>query len=292
MDGATAVPTTGGRSSHRFLVRAVLPLAVALVLAGCSPAGTDHAVGDGNPSAILAHWRSFPVDADPRPPVLIGPTVIDPQSGFPSDEDREAYQEGRFDLATTLPAAPSTAGGYPVIAAKAALDQLRQAHPIDTFKGARTTPRLRIVAVTLGQAYFVTDRAPRRLPAWRFDLGRVTAPAWVLAVDPEALWAKPTPGADLGFRATLLPDGRSLSLDFIGGPDEATPCGIAYTAVAVESATAAVIRLWERQQRQPKGEGGCIALGYPRTVTLRLAAPLGARVLLSPYGVPMQVPGS
>jgi hypothetical protein len=268
-------------------------LAAVVALAGCGPAGGNSAGGGGNPSAILAHWRSFPADATPRPPVLIGPTVLDPQSGFRNDDDSEAYQTGRFDLATVLPAATATAGGYPVISANAALDQLRQAHPIETFGDVRTAPRLRIVAVTLGQAYFETDRAPRRLPAWRFDLDRVAAPAWVLAVDPTALWtAKPTSATDMGFHATPGPDDRTLTLDFIGGPDEPTPCGVAYTATAMESATAVVIRLQERPQQGAHGEVFCTALGHFRTVTLRLATALGGRVLLTPSGVPLPVPGS
>lgn len=288
---AAAVPTTGGRSSHRWLCRAVLPLAVAAVLAGCGPGGTDSAAGNGSPSAILAHWRSFPADADPRPPVLTASTVLDPQSGFQNDADREAYSYGRFDLPAALPAAPRTAGGYPVISAQAALDQFLQTHPKETSE--ESLPTLHIVSVALGQAYFETDRSPRRLPAWRFGIGRVAAPIWVLAVEPEALWtAKPTSATDMDFRATPDPDGRTLRLDFIGGPDEPTACGIAYTASAAESATAVVIRLAERRQRRVRGEVTCTAAGHFRTVTLQLATPLGHRVLLTPYGVPMHVPGS
>ena len=206
---------------------------------------------------------------------------------------KEVYQNGRVDLAAALPASPPTAGGYPVLSATAAVERFHQAYPEETVKGARTTPRLRIVKLTLGQASFETDRGPRRLPAWRLGLDRSQAPAWVLSVDPKALWtAEPTSATDMGFRATPSLDGRSLTVAFIGGPDEPTPCGIAYTGSAVESATAVVLVLHQKPQRKAGGQVACSAVGYPRTVSVQLAAALGGRVLLTPYGVPMQVPGS
>jgi hypothetical protein len=283
-------PAKGSRFSHRGLLwAAVLALAITLPLAGYALVGDRSEARAGDSAAILADWRSFPVTADPRPPVLIGPTIIDPQS-FPSNAHQEAYLTGQVDLAAVLPASPTTAGGYPVIPAQAALDRLRRMYPAVTIQGARTPPRLRIVAVALSQASFDTDRGLRRLPAWRLDFDRIDASVWVLAVEQKALWtAKPTSATDLGFRPTLNPDGRSLTLGFVGGPDEPTPCGIAYTASAEESATAVVIVLHQRPQRKAGGEVACSLAGYPRTVTVRLATALGARVLLTPYGVPMQV---
>jgi hypothetical protein len=285
------VGQVGGAPVPRGLPRALLTaLAVAVTLAGCGPGGAGGAGGAG-PSAILAHWESFPVDAKPRTLVLTGPVVLDPRGSL--GDFKEVYQNGRVELAAALPASPPTAGGYPVLPAKAALERFHQVYPRQTFKGAGTTPRLRIVKVTLGQASFETDRGSRRLPAWRLGFDRLQAPAWILAVDPKALWtAKPTSAIDMDFRATPSVDGRSLTLTFIGGPDEPTPCGIAYTADAVESATVVVIVLTERPQRKARGEVACTAEGHLRTVTARLASPLGGRVLLTPYGVPMQVPGS
>jgi hypothetical protein len=89
------VGQVGGAPAHRGLPRAVLPLVIAVAaaaaLAGCGSRGT----GGGGPSAILAHWASFPADADPRPPVLTGPTVLSPESGFSNDGDRDAFSRCR-----------------------------------------------------------------------------------------------------------------------------------------------------------------------------------------------------
>jgi hypothetical protein len=268
----------------------VLVAVLALTLVGYGYWRTGADPGEGDPAAVLEAWRSFPADASPRPPVLTGPAVLDPQSGFPNDQDKEAYQSGRFDLATALPAASATAGGYPVVSAKAAFERLQATYQNATVKG-RPLPTLRIVSAALGEAYFDTDRGRRQLPAWRLGLERFASPIWVLAVQPKALWtAKPISATDLGLRATPGPDGRTLRLDFVGGPDEPTACGITYTASAVESATAAVIRLASKPQRRARGNVGCPAVGYPRMVTLRLAKPLSGRVLLTPFGVPLQVP--
>jgi hypothetical protein len=282
---------TSDRSGYRTMLT-VLVAVVALMLVGYGYWRTGAGPGDGDPAAVLQAWRSFPADASPRPPVLTGPAVLDPRSGFPTDQDKESYEAGRFDLATALPATPATGGGYPVVSAKAAFERLQATHQNATVQG-RPLPTLRIVTAALGQAYFDTDRGRRQLPAWRFGLERFASPIWVLAVQPTALWtAKPLSATDLGFRATPGPDGRTLRLDFIGGPDEPTVCGITYTASAVESSTAAVIRLVSKHQRRARGNQNCLPIGYSRTVTLRLAKPLGGRVLLTPFGVPLQVPAS
>jgi hypothetical protein len=261
----------------------VLPLAVPVVLAGCGPAGTG--AGTGDRPAALANWQSFPAEANPRPLVMME-TVLDPRTGFASGEDKVAFSNSAFDLAVTLPPAPASAHGYPVVSASAALDRLRAASMDDE----KSTPRLRIVKATLGQARFGTDRGPQLLPAWRFGLDHVADPVWVLAVGSTALWPfDPTSAADPDFHAISSPDGRTLSLDFIGGPDEPTPCGIAYTAVAVESATAVALQLQASPQRRVDGSVFCTLVGYRRTVTLGLATPLGGRVLLNPGGAPIPV---
>ncbi|HEV2886898.1 MAG TPA: hypothetical protein VGX49_08310 [Jatrophihabitans sp.] len=275
------------------------PLLIAMSLAGCGPAATDAGspgVGDaappaaGNPAAALAKWRSFPVEADPRPLVLTRGTIIDPLSGFRSGEGKLAFLSGQFDLAVALPATPASSAGYAVISAKAALDQLRA-----NSNGQPSASRLRVVTAALGQAQFGTDRGPRLLPAWRFGLDQVSDPVWVLAVDPKALWpAKPSSMSGYGVEATVGQDGRTLSYGFDAGPAGPPPCGTEYTASAVESATAVVVRLEQVAQQRPSSSRptdsvACPAIGQHRTVTLRLASPLGGRVLLSPDGAPVPV---
>jgi len=275
----------GLRKGRGLASRAALLVVLAGALAGCGSAST----GPGAAAAILADWRSFPAAANPRPLVPTGPTVLDPQNGFPDGQSKLAYVDGRFDLGVALPAGPATSNGYPLISARTAFDRLSSA--ADPAKTS-TTYRLRVISASLGSARFDTDRGPRLLPAWRFGLAKVTGPVWVLAIDPKTLWtAKATAATDLGFRATPAADGRSLTLDFIGGPDEPTACGIAYTASAVESATAVVVVLHDEPRARADGEVVCDGAGHRRTVPLQLADALGGRVLLTPYGVPMPVPG-
>jgi hypothetical protein len=271
------------------MVLAVLLPAVALSGAGCGSGRTgagQPVAPTGDPAAALARWRSFPAEADPRPLVLVDGLVRDPSSGFADDGGKEAYLAGAFEVAVSLPAGPATADGYSVVPASEALDRLRAT----AGPGSTSATRLRIVTVKLGRTEFATDRGLRMLPAWRFGIASATDPAWVLAVDSQELWPDQRDVAgNQGFGATLQPDGRTLSYDFIGGPDEPTACGLAYTASARESATAVVIRIEQKPQREADGPVACDLVGYRRTVTLRLAAPLGGRVLLTTEGAPIPV---
>ena len=66
--------------------------------------------GDVSGSPALALWRAFPVNAEPRPIVPLGEgDVLDPATGFHTDAQKTAYEEGRFALSTTLPPAAATA---------------------------------------------------------------------------------------------------------------------------------------------------------------------------------------
>ncbi|HST49677.1 hypothetical protein [Jatrophihabitans sp.] len=289
---------TRGRSGYRMLL-ATLLAALALPLAGCGSGRTgagEVVTPRGEPAAALARWRSFPADADPRPLVLVYGLVRDPSSGFTGSGDKDAYGAGAFDVAVTLPAGPATVDGYPVVPAREAVDRLRAT----AWPDSTSTTRLRIVSATLGRVEFGTDRGLRRLPAWRFGIDGVRDPAWVLAVDSPALWPYQPDWAQnpnsLG--AALQPDGRTVSYDFTGGPDNPGPCGAQYAASAKESATAVVIEVRQvgKQQAEPQPEGdvvvACEAMGYRRTVTVQLAAPLGGRVLLTADGAPVSVTSS
>jgi hypothetical protein len=221
--------------------------------------------------------------------VLTAGNVLDPPTGFATGDQKLAYIDGRFTLATELPAAPPTVDGYRIVQAQAALDQLRQAPGIN---GGSAAQPLRIVHATLGEATFGTDRGPRSLPAWRFALEGVSGAAQVLAVSPDSLWPpKPQP---LGSpeRATVAADGQSVTYSFYGTPPGPGPCGADYTAEVAESPTAAVISVRTVTATPAGGSStsqACTAIAARRTVTVRLAAPLGARVLLTAQGTPISV---
>jgi hypothetical protein len=281
VDQTAAGPGTANRSWRRWLVLAV---AIAVPLAGCGSIGFGS--GDGDARKILADWRSFPVDDNPRPLVLTGPFILDPRE-LPGDY-KETYQNGRVDLATPVPASPPTAGGYPVISAQAALDRFRQVYQVydvENIEGDSPAPRLRIVAAVLGRASFETDRGPKALPAWRFSFDRVEAPAWVLAVDRKYLWRSTATEPEL--HAGVSSDGRSVTYHFTGS---LVACVPDYAGDAVESRTAVVVRI--REVTVDSSDGGCPAIGVRRTVTVRLADPLGARVLLTSAGSVVPVSGN
>ncbi|HEX8767287.1 MAG TPA: hypothetical protein VF714_02900, partial [Jatrophihabitans sp.] len=253
------------RSGYRKLMWAALPMAVAVMLTGCGPGSTAPGTGEvrgpsdgagatgssgatdgsgaidgsglaapptaGRPADALAKWQAFPVTADPRPLILTRGAVIDPATGFLTDDGKLAYLAGKFELATTAPTAPATSAGYTVISAEAALGRLRA-----TGNNQPATRPLRIVKVALVEATFGTDRGPRALPAWRFQLDQARDPVQVLAIDAKHLWhSKLTGVTGLDHSASVSEDGRSLAFGFYGSPAGPSPCGADYTADVRES---------------------------------------------------------
>lgn len=245
-------------------------------------------------------WSHFPVNSRPRP--LVVPPVLgqelDPAAGFPSVSAKLAFGAGQFKLAAALPHSPRRWEGYPIITAARAMNVLR-----DSSAAAKTPtgPPLRITRVSLGTARFLTDRGYSRLPAWRIRLAGVSTPAAVLAVGRSAVFTQPRllPSTHRGFddyydeAATVSSDGRTLTLVFVGGPSGHKPCDYSYTAAAAESARAVAVRIYEHPVPD-HGPTACSAVGYRRTVKVRLARRLGARVLVdAPSGgvVPVYPPG-
>ena len=102
-----------------------------------------------DPRKALALWRSFPVDASPRPIVPLGDgVVLDPATGFRTSAQKLAYLEGRFQLGTALPAGAGTACGRLRAIGR---DQHAKVRPLDHHRRA---PRDRGV-----------PHRPRALPA-------------------------------------------------------------------------------------------------------------------------------
>jgi hypothetical protein len=296
-----------GKARYRRLAWAALLVAAAVALTGCgpgrtvagsggfdAPSGATDGVGSaappsgGHPADALARWQAFPVTATPRPLILTRGAVIDPATGFPTGDDKLAYLAGNVEFDTTVPVAPATSAGYAIVSAKAALDRLRA-----TGSSQPPTRPLRIVTVSLVQASFGTDRGPRLLPAWRFRLDQVRDPVQVLAVDSKYLWRSTVGGStrmDLG--ASLSEDGLSADVSFWGSRPGLGPCGAEYTGDVVESRTAVLVT---PRQVKPNPQGStssqvvCTAMAAKRTVTVRLSAPLGARVLVTPEGAAVSV---
>jgi len=227
-------------------------------------------------------WREFPVRAKPRPVVPLGEgVVLDPRTGFPDDSTKIAFGEGRFALGTALPKGPAVAGR---LSAAGAYDALRSA---GRSSGIKVAP-LVIRSVRLGTATFVTDRGRRSLPAWQFWFKRVAKPASVLALAPPDLFTPPGqeqlgtpgPGNSIEDSATIDRSGKAITLSFIGAHAGTRPCDANYSARAVADSRAVAFTIRTIAAPTPPNTV-CAAVGYTRTAVLRLAKPLGARVLIS-----------
>jgi hypothetical protein len=206
----------------------------------------------------LEAWSTFPVDADPRPLVLAGPTVRI-LGGYKSGGAKRAAFTGR----------PAPDPGVDVPAEVVAAVTPHAALP------PGEAAALRITAATLGEAEFVTDRGPRTLPAWFLEFADMNGPTVVL--DPAVAagaWPAVTPDGSPMSDAVLHGDGRTLTFSFLGSPARYTDYP---EAVVLESDTAVVVSPVDVDKANTDG----IRLLYAerRSVQVVLAAPLGARVL-------------
>lgn len=88
-------------------------------------------------------------------------------------------------------------------------------------------------------------------------------------------------------KVAVHPDGKTLTAKFIGGKPTG-PCGVDYTARAVESEHAALIVV----EKHPHDERAriCPAMGYGRQASVRLSRLLGGRTVLeATRGMPVPV---
>jgi hypothetical protein len=230
-------------------------------------------------------WSGFPVQARPRPTIPLGEgVVLDPSSGFPDEDAKQAYEEHRFVLRAALPNGPAEAGPFRVISATEAYHRLR----ITGRSRGGTVPPLVVRAVDLETAMFATDRGRKRLPAWQFSFKRVAKPASVLALAPAELFTPPRleqlgptgTGTSIEDAATADRTGTAITVSFNGASSGNKPCDARYTASAVANRRAVAFTINTITTPSPPNTF-CSAVGYTRSVVLHLAKPLGARVLIS-----------
>jgi hypothetical protein len=132
---------------------------------------------------------------------------------------------------------------------------------------------------------FATDRGPREMRAWSLQVTDSIGPVVVVDVDErERLWFPPELARGGGTAYCLDADCTRLRYRFMGTPTayadyNGVDLAVSETAVAVlprESSTVA--------------EGQAILLyAEERDVEIHLAGPLGARVLVSASGYPIEV---
>jgi hypothetical protein len=256
-------------------MRRVVPVVLLLALAACAqqptavPApmvGWGQADQWGTVSAqSLEKWASFPVDADPRPLVLLGERV-NVKEGFTDDDGKIAFIEGRVDADGKVP--PEAAEAFAQLA-----------------KPAEGNPRIKVLSVHKGTAAFPTDRGGRDLPAWIFELTQTLGPVAVLAIKPEYEAGYAT------FQAKVSADGVTLTVTMAKA---SPPCPgeprITLEPQWLESATAVAVGLKQVIGPVEPGEkGNCAhdAALHMAEYPIRLDRPLGNRVLVDSHGNPM-----
>jgi hypothetical protein len=267
---------------RRFRAALLAVTAGAVVLAGCAApstgaSGPTPAQARQQLASALRSWAAFPASASPRPLVLTSPRVSDPAGGFPDAATKLAYIAGAISPPAALPSGPATAAGYPLISAGAAVDVLRSG----AVQSPAPSARLAITAMSLGTGVFDTDRGPVRLPAWVLGFRQVPDPARVLAVAPARFFqaASRSAGSSPLLRtASLGPDGRTLTVQFVGAQPGSGDCTAGYRLLAAGSPAAVAVTLITHAHGDP--DEACSSVGYSRHATTVLPAPLGNRVLV------------
>ncbi|MEV0563226.1 hypothetical protein [Dactylosporangium sp. NPDC050588] len=207
---------------------------------------------------------------------------------------------GKVAAVAALPAAPPADGvvvwdggasrTVAIIAAGAALAELVE----DGAGDCADCPVIEVTGARLGTARIQTAQGAATAPAWEFALrGSAvlvtrTAFAGVMVVPPP--WNASHPPGGLSIQ-TVRVDGTTLTAEFVGAVDPASagPCGVDYTAEAVESPNAVVVIVHEHPAST---NARCTALGATRTVTVQLAAELDGRAVLEVrQGLPVPVTG-
>jgi hypothetical protein len=283
------------------------------LVAGCarpSPAaqpggGVADPRQDGLDPAVLEKWRDFPVGRTPRPILLLGAPLR--ETGYHTDDAKLAVITGRYELATTLPASqpdsvtatlPDGAFRLPVISAERAYGGVRGSGSSANAPGETPTP-LRITRVELATAPFDTDRGELRLPAWLFHAPDSMEPLAWPALRPDAFWRLgELQFAQETYDARLDADGVTLTVTMPAPHPGACPGDAVYRhlPVMLESATAVAVGIRREVVSIAPGtrSDNCAYDAMLRTqkYKVKLAAPLGPRVLIGTDGGPVAVVSS
>ena len=157
---------------------------------------------------------------------------------------------------------------------------------------------LRVTEASLATGLAETSRGPAEVPMWVFGLAGTSVRITRVAVDESVTVVPPPWNADDPPVGTSIdwargsPDSRDLEVGFVGR-SETGRCAEEYTGEAVESELAVVVIITGRPTADPDGPtdmGSCRLAGSPRTVNVRLADPLGDRVVLEVrQGLPVPI---
>jgi hypothetical protein len=252
----------------------------------------------------LQRWDRA-VEAAGGPPrfVPVGPLTGQIGDWEPAlaDNAKMSLGNGHLTIAGRLPPAPEARGEVvweggaretvPLLSAEDALGRITAG-----WAECSGCVPLEVTGARLGSTRVETTRGPATVPAWEFTIKgsrvRVTRPAaggpGTVQVTPPSWDPYNSPAGLPISSAGATAGGRRLTVGFTGAQRGASePCGIDYTAVAVEAGTAVVVYVLERHHAENEA---CTAVGYPRTASVELAAPLGERAVLDvTQGLPVPV---
>ena len=215
-------------------------------------------------------WSTYPASISPRPLVLPWGLIVEPKDGYPDDASKQAVADGAIDGPDVLPASPGVVNAMPIISAGEALAILRRGD-------GQQAQRIKVSAVELGTAEFVTDRGPATLPAWLFTLPGTPEPLAVIAVASPARFAA-ADTAPLGFamKGHVDASDTAVTVSFVGAAEGDGACTADYRLDLIEHDT-----FVEASTTTTRSGGGtCSAVGYQRGATATLSRPLAGRVLV------------
>jgi hypothetical protein len=212
-----------------------------------------------------------------------------PSGGFPSSAAKLAFINGDL-VFTGSPSAGAPAGvvswpdrsrlRVPVLSEARAFSELASGRQCP---GCATTP-LAVTAARPTTLDVLTSRGTASVPAWAFTLKGVSAPVIQAALAPGSYLTPDTYGSSAeklaplgtafvgGGPVTPSADGRTLTVG-LGG----SPCDTAWGGLVAEVGGVVVVGGW---MHNPNPAQPCAAMLVQRGAAVRLAAPLGDRVVL------------
>jgi hypothetical protein len=217
-------------------------------------------------AAALASWAEFPVHAAERPIVPIGSWLR--EAGYISSEAKIAFAENRLRVGDG-------------VASTAVASLVAETGPLS----AEPSQSLTVQNAVPVRYPFATDRGPRELRAWSLQVTDSIGPVVVVHVDErERLWFPPELGREGGTAYCLDAHCTRLRYRFSGTPTAyADYDGVDLAA----SETAVAVR--PREHRTVAQGQVMLLYAEERDVEIRLAEPLGARVLVNETGYPIEV---
>jgi hypothetical protein len=245
-------------------------------------------------TAGLDRWEGFSAAKQPRPIVFLSGPLHWPDNGFVNDSEKIALSYGRVSPPASYPEGLNTAGGFDLMDAASAYRTLVSVPP----NADGTAESLEVTGMALGTSTFATDRGPLELPAWIFQFSRETSVAVAavqhkLVFEPLRDFETSSPaGVPGGGSAALSSDRQTLTVSFVGAAEGQGSCTADYAAVLEERVN--IVGLSVKMTRRGTGQAEvCSAVGFQRTITATLTAPLADRVVVdSKSGDPIAVTDS